>query len=229
MTFGAIVTDFSLLEHLSYQIPANKVFWDRRGKPKKPVLPFDKVVQKSPAWVQSKKTWAHKFCVQSDKPSAKASASAVPISQSSTRPQARCGVSSASAAEANPLSLKRKADKGKAVVDESLKKARMERSQQLLSLAKSTSTCFASATFEKPRSPVISPQPPQNDGVALLEVTHLRIRTLVTDAMDFESWATQEEVPVADIPDIPIPKVSSPSSFPYRARESGTRVQRTTS
>lgn len=69
MAFSAIVTDSTLWEHLGYHIPKNKVFWDRRGKPRKPVPISDNAVNKSPAQVHGdrvKKTRAHKFTSHSE-------------------------------------------------------------------------------------------------------------------------------------------------------------------
>ena len=90
MAFSAIVTDFALREDLGYRILDNKVFWDCQGKLKKQVLTSNKVVQKSPSRVHSKKTWAYKIITQSDKPTTnKASASKTSASKSSTRLQAK--------------------------------------------------------------------------------------------------------------------------------------------
>jgi hypothetical protein len=127
MAFIAIVTDSALREHLGYHIPDNKVFWDCRGKPKKSVLSSDKVVQKSPARVYSKKTQAHKINTQSNKPTTtKASASKTSTSKSSMSPQAQGDAPSVSAIEANPPTLKRKADMGKGPLEEPLKKVKFD-------------------------------------------------------------------------------------------------------
>jgi hypothetical protein len=50
MLYENIVTDLAFREHLGYQIPVDKVAWDYQGNPKKPFLPFEKVVSGSPAW-----------------------------------------------------------------------------------------------------------------------------------------------------------------------------------
>lgn len=69
---------------------------------------------------------------------------------------------------------KRKAEKGKAPMDEPLK-AKTNRSQQLLGLIRSISTYFTTATYEEPRTPIISADPPQEHEVNVLEVTPLHI------------------------------------------------------
>jgi hypothetical protein len=49
MLFENIVTNSAIHEHLGYQIPVEKVAWDRQGNPKKSSLPSKKVVPGSPA------------------------------------------------------------------------------------------------------------------------------------------------------------------------------------
>jgi hypothetical protein len=60
MLFGSIVTDSALQEQLGYQIPVDKVMWDRQGNPKKLSLSSEKVASDSPARPSSKKSRAHK-------------------------------------------------------------------------------------------------------------------------------------------------------------------------
>lgn len=154
MTFSIIVTDSALWEQLGYQILADKVLWDRRGNPKKPVPSFDKVVQKSPAQVQSKKTRAHKTVNPLDKP-AVVKASALRGSGSASKPfacpQVWGTVSPTSVAKANPPAPKRKANKGKDPLEEPLKKAQVDKSLELLSLVSSVKSDSIAVSFGEPR------------------------------------------------------------------------------